>query len=265
MSLGSNYNNDNQKKQYNPTVYSSYRMNNAESTVDPTCLTFTYWNNTLKVSICPKKNTGNDDISFDMDNCISVHLNHTKARILANELKLFLKDPETYNSSGVPVGASGLITISNGKEYGVSNPCLTIRKLDENGKISSSFAYQFKTDYYFSIRGYSETGDFHKEFGEYSNLEITQMITLLEEYFRAMTGAIAFTVIDQTKYENTRVNNKLEAIGLKLGVEFGNKSGGGTKKYNSSGSYFNNNSGNTSSTPSYNAASLDDYSTGTEE
>ena len=88
-----NNQNGNQNKTPELTVYSSYRMNNAESEIDPTCLTFRFWKNNICIGIFPKKNTGNDEIQFDMDDGITIYLSHTKARILANEIRLFLKDP----------------------------------------------------------------------------------------------------------------------------------------------------------------------------
>lgn len=260
MSLGSNYNNNSQKDYYNPTVYSAYRMNNAESLVDKTCLTFGYWKSVLRISISPKKDTGNDDVSFDMDNGISIYLNHTKARILAERIRAFLQNPEANDNTGVPSG-QGLITISRGKEYNSTHPLLIIRKIDqENGNVISSFAYEFKgSDYYYAISNYVEGGSFDKVSDEFANLEIEQLITILEEYYKAMTSAVAYSVIDQMKYSETRVMNRLNKIAEKLGVELssGGKNGGGNY---SSTSYFNRQSSSQSSgnNNGYTQATLDD-------
>lgn len=255
MSLGSNANND-QKKNYNPSVYSPYRMNNAESTVDKTCMTFTYWNNILRITIAPRKDTGNSDVQFDLDNGISIYLSHTKARILADVMRKFLSDPEKYDNSGIPSGA-GFITISRGKEFNSPNPLMIIRKINEDGSVASSFAYEFKGDYFFAVHNYSEKGTFDKDFESYRTLEIEQMITLLEEYYKAMTCATAYTVIDQSKYDQARVTGRLNKIAEKLGVEFGS---GSSRGGYSSTSYFNSNSGSDTSSASggYTPASLDD-------
>ena len=154
MAFGSTYNN-NKKESNIPelTVYSGYRFNNAESKIDATCLTFRFWKGNLCVGIFPRRNTGNDEISFDMDNGITIYLSHTKARILKHELELFLSDPITYNSVGVPSGQAA-ITISNGSEYCKNNPVITIRKVTETGEVVASFSYEFKTDMHHSIRNY---------------------------------------------------------------------------------------------------------------
>lgn len=256
MSLGSTYNN-NQGSKNGPdvTVYSNYRMNNAESMVDQTCITFRYWKQSLVIGIYPRKATGNDEIAFDMDNGLSIYLNHSKARILKCELENFMRDPVTYNGSGVNAGQA-VITISNGLEYGKNTPVLTIRKIDDAGNVLTSFAYEFKTDYYNSIRGY-DGYNFTNVREDYKYLEIEQMITLLEEYVRAATNAIAFTVREQTKFDVSRINNKIDLIGEKLGVDMNATRGGNNRSKFNSDSYFNrpNNGGNSGGSSSFTSPS----------
>lgn len=260
MSLG-DYNNN--KYQNNgpqlPTVYSAYRMNNAESMVDKTCMTFTYWNSFLRVSICPKKDTGNDMVQFDMKNGITINLAHTKARIFADVLRKFKEDPIKYNNSGVNSGAA-LITISNGKEYNSKYPCIIIRKIDENGSIQSTYIYQMKGDFFFSIINYKEDGSFERDFQSYQSLELDQMITILEAYYEAMTGALAYTVLHESRFENYRAQNERKAIAEKLGIELRPASSSRNTNYTSR-SYFNNSSNgssSSSSTTDYEPASIDD-------
>jgi hypothetical protein len=265
MSLGNSYDNNKRNNTvYDPTVYSPYKMNNAEGTVDQTCISFSFWNNSLKISISPKKaNTGSEgQILFDYDNGISIYLSHSKARILAEEIKKFISDPETYDNSGVPSG-QGLITVSTGKEYGSPSPLIIIRKISETGEVMSSFAYQTKHDYYFAVRGYSEKNGFSKDSESYSNLELLQLVTLLEEFYKASTCATAYTVVDQLKYEHNRQRTVLNSIANKLGVEYGGGNGNGNNRRYNSTSYFNNNSGGNSSgysaqSNSYTQATLDD-------
>lgn len=266
MSLGNNY--DNTKKSntvYDPSVYSPYKMNNAEGTVDKTCISFTFWNNSLKVTIAPKKQSSDGQVFFDYENGTSIYLNHTKARILAEEMKKFLSDPVTYDNSGVPSG-QGLITISRGTEFNSPSPLIIIRKVAENGEIMSSFAYETKSDYYFAVRGYTEKGDFEKDTQSYQNLEILQFITLLEEFYKASTCAVAYTVIDQMKYEHNRQRTVLNSIASKLGVDYNGGGNNGARRYSSS-SYFNNASNSNPNTVSeysgptgsgYTRATLDD-------
>lgn len=256
MALGSTYNNNqNTRKTPEFSMYSNYRMNNAESKIDPTCITFRYWKTNLCIGIFPRKNTGNDEIAFDMDNGITIYLSHTKARMLKHEIELFLQDPIKYNSVGVPSG-SAAITISNGSEYGKDNPVITIRKVAENGEVTASFAYEFKRDYHYSIRNY-DGKSFDQIYDDYQNIEIEQLVTLLDEYCKAVTNAVAFTVMDQRKFSFSRMENKIESIANSLGVETPISGGNGNGSYNSS--YFNNRSNLTSANPAgFEGATIDD-------
>ena len=238
MAFGTVYNNNNANNKSNDpgvTVY-SYRMNNAESDVDQTCLNFRFWKNSLCIGIYPRRQTGNDEISFDMDNGVTIYLSHTKARMLKNEIELFMKDPITYSSVGVPSG-SAAITLSNGIEYGKNTPIITIRKISESGEIVGSFAYEFKRQYHFAVRNF-DGKNFDREYNEYDNIELLEMLTVLDEYVKASTYAVAFTVMDQRRFSADRVEKKVDAISQALGIETAKTySSGGKYQKNS---YFNN-------------------------
>lgn len=239
MALGDVVNNNNQKGKYQPQVFSGYGFSNSESNVDKTKLSCSFWNKMLKLSIVPLKGMTPAGIpEWDEENSISMYLTHVKARILHDEIDLFMKNRDSYNNLGVPSG-SGLVSISSGKELGVSNPCLIIRKLNaETGSIDASYAYEFKQDYHYSIRNFDEsTTDFDKIY--HNDTELEQLKTLLKSYYEAMTGALAYTVIDNMKYDISRMNTKINSIAEKLGVEYNQSSY--TKK--SSTSIFNNKEG----------------------
>lgn len=248
-----NYSNNRDNNKYEPEVSSAYRMNNAESNVDKTALLFGYWNNMLKITIAPKKEDS-DEIRFEKDKGITVYLNHHKARIFAEEVKNFLRDPITYNGSGIPTGSS-VITISNGSDVGANTPVLIIRKMDDIGNVTSTFVYEFKTDYYFSVRGYNGGREFSRETNSYNNIEILELITVLENYYNAMTYAGAYTVKKTMISSNDFMISKIDAIAEKLGVEVNRTSNRGSSF--SSTTFFN--SANASnSNISYAPTSIDD-------
>lgn len=220
MALGDNYNknNSNNNKNYSPTVYSAYKFNNADSKVDPTTLAPSFWNGMLKLSIAPKKETNNGEIAFDYEQSISLYLTHTKARLLLEEIEEFQRNPNMYKNVGVSSG-SGLISLSNGSEFGVNSLILVIRKLNpESGQVESSMAYEFKQDYHYTIRDFEEsTVGFSKVF--YESIELEQFKTLLKSYYEAMTGAVAYSIIDNLKYDTSRFNTKIDLMMDKLGIE----------------------------------------------
>lgn len=258
MALGNSYEDNNEKKFYEPTVYSDYRMSNTEG-VDPSALSFSFYRGMLKIAISPKKNT--EKIAFDHENNICVYLTHTKARMLAEEIKTLIANPNTMNNVGVTTG-DGLISFSDGKELGINGYCLIIRKIDEQtGVATSSYAYEFKSDYHYSIRNFNDKSKngtiFDKYF--YNDLEVYQFITILEEYYKSATGAIAYSVIDQSKYNNSRMDTKIGLIAEKLGVEF---KSAGSRSVGNRNSFFNNNGvGNGMNKPTtFRQSTIDDLS-----
>ena len=256
MPYGNYNNNQNAKKSgpFEPTIYSPYRFNNAQSTVDQTALTCQFWSKSLRISICPKTaESPSDQPTFDLKNGISVYLNHTKARILHEVLKAFIEDPEANDNCGVTSGG-GIICFSTGKDFNSKYPLVIIRKVGDDGNVTSSFAYEIKGDYHFAVTGFSE-----KTGGKYGTrlfpmIELEQLLTILEEYYKAETRAIAYTVIDEFKWNDYRTNTKLNKIGEKLGLEM--SSGYSGQQRSSSTSYFSKNGYSESSSQS--SQSVDD-------
>lgn len=270
MALGDTYNN-NEKKNYSPSVISGYRFSNIDSNIDKTSLSFTFWNKLLKISIAPKKQTEGDIIAFDYDNAGSVYLSHNKAFIFYKEIIKFMKEYQEGNSAsnvGVNSGKEGLIYICDGKEFKGEGPCLVIRKINESGQCTSTFVYEFRRGVHSSVVNYVEkTSEFESNF--YDLIEIELFAELLKSYYESMTMAIAYSIQETGKYDASRMNTKLKIIGEKLGIEFkGQNSNNGNRVVNNS--YFSsaktstnqsNNQGgsyNGPNTASYETGSLDD-------
>lgn len=226
MALGNNY--DNNKQQVKrPTVHSAYSFANPMSPVDPTKLSASYWNKMLKLTITCRAITSNEnEISWDKDQNISVHLTHIKAGIFANEIRNFMIDPIAYNGSGV-LSNETLVTISNGSEFGVSGTFLVIRKVKlETMETVSSFSYEFNSHFHHAIRNYSEeTANFDKSFDDYTMLEVQQLLGLLDNYVAAVTNAVAYTVVDQLDYKMNRTDDLIKSCASALGVRTDGGSG----------------------------------------
>lgn len=213
-----NYNNNKNKENYQPSVYSRYSFSNTESEIDATKLGATFWNGLLKLSIAPF-NASTE--RFDYDNEGSIYLSPYKAKMFAEELKLFLNNKSEYNNMGVTSG-KGIISISNGIELtGKVIPIIIIRIITDDGSVESEYVYEVKTDYHYAIRNFDEkTIKFDKV--AYEDLEIIMLIDLLEEYCKSSSGAYAYSNIDQGRFNNSRINTKLDSICSELGIEYGN-------------------------------------------
>lgn len=243
--------NNNEKKNYDPVVYSPYKLSNAEG-VEPSGLSFSFWNNMLKVTITALKVSTDGSISYDNDSELTIYMTHPKARILFNEIEEYQKNPDVYSNVGVNT-PSCLISLSNGKEFGVNADCLVIRKINETGVVESQYVYQFRTEYHYGIRNYDDkTSNFDRVY--YDTLEIEMFKSVLSSYYEAMTGAVAYSIIDQMKYNNSRINTKLDGIANKLGIEYPGKNG----RSNSGKSSFFNGKKNESNNTRFDTATIDD-------
>ena len=264
MALGDTYNN-NEKKNYSPSLNSGYRFSNPDSTIDKTSLTFAFWNKLLKVSIAPKKETENGEIAFDHENAGSVYLSHTKAKIFYDAICAFIekyKQGVAPSNVGVSSGKDGFIYLSDGKEFNSEGPVLVIRKIDEKGHSISTFVYEFRRGIHTSIMNYVEkTAEF--ESVPYDLVEIELFVNLLKQYYDSMTMAIAYSIQEANKYDNSRLNTKLKVIGEKLGVDFAKQNNYSSNRsannsYFSSAKQNSNHSSYNAPTTSYEAGSLDD-------
>ena len=247
MALG-NYDN-NKKEQYMPVYYSEYGTGNSKG-VDPSSLSYTFYNRMLKLSISPLKMNNGDKIAYDHENAAIVWLTHTKARMLYDEIRKVL-DGEITNG-GVNTGNEGLIRFSDGKELGVNNYCLIINKVNENGEVLSSYAYEFKTKHHYGVENYDPKDSSHKK-NYYNTIEVEQLMDLLKQYYEAMSGAMAYSVIEGMRFNTSSNNTKMDLIMSKLGVEY---KSGMTSRSSSSRSFFDNS--DPSSDRGMRAATMDD-------
>lgn len=252
MALGSN-NNQNNKGLYEPTYYSRLRFKNDD---DKLQVGFSYWKGTLKLAITEKSNGDNqksDEIAY-------IHLSPVKAKMFANYVQMVIENPTSSEIYGVNTGASdvqGLLVISrdNGRPY------IIVAKVNKDGSFANSQRFNFNYNYHYGLK-FEDLNklSFSKEYDD--NLELIQFKEILEDYARSASGAIGATCWDVARYEVAKMNNLINQIADKVGVE--RKTGG---SYNNSGSagdsYFANNGKSSSGGFSgMNKPSSSGYSTG---
>ena len=244
MSLGGDYSsnsNTNKKQYYEPEVRSSYVLSNSEG-VDPSALSVSFFRDCLKFTASPMLPNPTETKKWDTDNAMTIYINHTKARTLCTIIDDVM-DGKIQNG-GVNSGAKGFLSFSNGKELGIDNYCLIFREIDPQvGSITSTYVYEFKMNYHYAIVNFdANTMDHDKVY--FDNLEIEQLKDLLKEYYHAITNATAYTVVNQLRFEHSRINTKLNSICESLGIKF-DKSGANYGK-NGNKSYFDSNGAKTS-------------------
>lgn len=257
---GNNGNNANTNKPYDPTVFSNYRFANFETPIGTISMRFSFWRQNLKITIVPMINR-NGAWSYDDNSAIDIHLNHTKARMFAQEIRNFLRDSTAFNGCGVSTtsrdGNSSLITISDGSDYGIDNTLVIIRKIDPSGKIIADIAYPFRKDYFYGVRdvlsgsGATLSPDTMKTCtDDYNNIEIEELLKVLDTYADSMTNSMAYSVVDQAKWDFFRLSRKLDTICDSLGVSTTSASSGRSNGFFSRASS-NNSYTNTTDSQSY--------------
>lgn len=218
--------------QPSPTLF-GYALFNKESTIDKTALTTSMWKTTIKLSIMPLIETSDDSIQYDKKNAATIYLTPVKAHMLAIMLREFVNDPDKIDGKGIPSN-NKLITIHRATTFrdtvDPESVCVRILEVNKEGAIVSSNIYEFNRSTYGVIDEFKpETGEFKQDTTKFSNLEIEQLCTQLDEYHRAMTNAVAFTVADALYPTMTKLAEK-------LGVDLNSNYNSGFRN----NSYFNN-------------------------
>lgn len=253
MSLGTYNNSNNKKKDYSPITYSPVRFFNSESKIDPSSLGFSFWKNLLKISISPMKNAAEGSVpEMDKDNSIDIYLSPLKAKLFLEYATEFRLDPNKFTNIGIGTN-KGIIYLTSGKtEFGTDSLFVVIKLMDfEQGSVTSCIAYEFNRNT-FGISNYTGGTNFEKNYDFAQFTEFDMFVETIFSYVSSVNYAIAASVIDNNKYENSRLNTKITSIQEKLGIDTNKKS-----SYNggaSSNNYWNNNGGSNSS-PNMNISS----------
>ena len=89
-----------------------------------------------------------------------------------------------------------------------------------------------------SIENFNDTDSKYNTVA-YDNLELEQFKTVLEQFYISMTNAMAYSVINCNRFNDTRIKNSLDAIKENLGIS---TSYSGNSNKSSGGSFFSKNS-----------------------
>lgn len=215
-----------------PNVYSGFKFNNTEQ--GKSGMNFSFWSGLLKVGIAPLKQTSNSEYPmYDRESEVAVYLTPQKAYILSNEIKRFIAGE--VENTGVTAGTS-FICVSNGEAYDQESPVISIRKFNKDlSEIEAEAIFVTRTNLHFAVHNFDiNKVDGEHDFDTYKNMDIENIAILCEEFYKSMTHAQAYSVIDCQSYSNNRINSTIEAIADKLGVSTGGNHvvGGTTRKTN---------------------------------
>lgn len=205
---------------FSPTVYSGFNLYNPTSKIDKTCMSFSMWKSTLKVSIIPVIETEsvNDTPKYDYKNAISIYLTPIKAHLFAKILEQFKLNPTKYNNYGISTPQS-IITVdipqTFGKDY--NGTVISIRRVGENGNVEASYSYECSSDNFSAVVGFNSKNpkEFTQDTEIFKNEEIDAIINQLNSYYEAMSNANAFATLNI-------LYPYLDKIAAKMGVDLSN-------------------------------------------
>lgn len=233
-----NYNNNDRA----PTVsvYSNVTFSNPESKIMASRFSISYFNKLMKISIALRNNAGSNDAyaTYDTDNQISVYVSNIKAKMLEQMIIKMNSDPSIHN---VCIELkNGLLKISDGSEYGVNNPCISISYADESGNVNE-VVYESKGSYHTAAYNYND-GKYSTE--TFATIELDTIAMALEEYYIASSYAVAASVIEANMYRRDAQYNLIKAIADKVGAQQASNS---NKQYNNKTFLANNNNSGSNS------------------
>lgn len=255
MSLGTYNNANNSKKDYSPVTYSGVRFFNSESTIDPSSMSFSFWKGLLKISIAPIKTGEGSNPEIDKDNSIDIYLTPMKASILFKYISNYNCD--VFDNAGVSTN-KGIIYITDGrKEFGIpsGHVFIVIKILDqETGSIKSAIAYEFNSSNHYGIVNYVNSNEYEKNTQYAGSAELELFCTVLSTYIESSTYSMAASVVENMKYDVSRLTTRITSIQDHLGIEHGKN-----KTQYRNGSYFDRNNNVSSSYSGRETETVDSY------
>ena len=219
MALKKYNNNDNTPM---VSTYSNITFSNPESNIMASKFSISYLNKVMKITIALRNNAGSNDdyATYDNDNPAVIYISNIKAELLRRMIIKMCSDPSIHNVC--TESKYGLLKISDGIEYGVKNPCISISFADEAGNVTEVV---YETTSHSSAYNYSN-GEFSTE--TFNNIELDTIIMAFEEYYKASSYAIAASVAESSMYRREYQNSLIKAIAEKVGAHTSSSS----KQYN---------------------------------
>ena len=219
---------NNNEKTPTCTTYSGISFSNPESNLGQTKISISYFNRVMKIAIAARNNGGsnNDYATYDNDNAVSVYISNIKARILYLLIQKLINDPDTHN---VCVELkNGLIKVSDGSEYGVSDYCISICYASEDGSVHE-IVYQTKAGFHNGAVNYTN-GSYQTV--SFDDIELNAFAMALDEYYKASSYAIAASVRESNMYRHEYENNLIKSIAEKCGVQISSGNNSNPAKFN---------------------------------
>lgn len=232
MSFKTYNNNDNQPVN---TTYSAISFSNPDA-LEGSKINISYFNKLLQITILKKNGAKNNYATYeDNKSGTAIYVSVTKAKVLYELLQMMKQDESIHN---VCIETNkGLLTVSDGSDYGTQSPCISISVVNNDGGTSTA-AYQTKANYHKGAFNYDKNAaTFTDKF--FNDLELETFENVLLQYINAGTYAIAATVMEAGMYKRNALRDTVYQIAEKVGVEMRNNSNNSGGGYNNKSSFLN--------------------------
>lgn len=215
---GNNNNNNsgNNGKIFENTYFSRLRFKNADNKL---ALGFSFRSGLLILEISEVQ----DQNGFKYESLGSIFLSPTKARLFADEIRKFKEylnsgDIIPNKAFGVNAGMGEKVSYIGIHADESKNIFITIGKIDGSGQIIEQVTMPLNKEYHFSLEWDNiQTMELSKVYND--ELELDQLLDLLDDFARSMSGATAYSTIDLGRYDLGRILKKMDPIYDKLGIE----------------------------------------------
>ena len=217
MAIGNGYNSEStgKKQLYENTYYSRFRVKNDEAKLS---LGYSFRSGNLIMEISEIKE------GFQFEAIENIFISPTKALLLSREIKRFKeyianeKKIDVNKAFGVTSGFGEKVSYIGFHADEDKRVLVTIGKIDGSGNITNSVTIPFNKEYNYAVEWNNiESMDLLKTY--HDNVELDQVCMLLDDFARSMSGAIAYSFADLTRYDHKSILSKLDPIYDKLGIE----------------------------------------------
>lgn len=246
---------NNNQRQTESTYYSRLKFKSKDGKRN---LAITYWSGLMIFDIndVDTSNGGYKSTQLEV-----IRLSPNKARLLWKELfemkSVLINNKKSYDGKayGVSAGIGEQLSyigfyIDNSNELAV-----TIGKINGSGSILSSQSITIGNNDYATALEWDDINNMEtvKKI-QYNNIDLDTVMDALEDFYKHMSGGIAYSVADIMRYDNARVNKRFDALYDKLGIEKYNPGNG----YKGGNNFLNNLAANNRSSNSVSMDSIEE-------
>lgn len=248
-------NNKNQWKELDKNT-KSLTLRNSQA-IFKSALVLGFWNGNMSIKIHPPlpESQRSAEKVFDYNTHLMSVLTPDNAVVLMEAIKHdvldMIKEQGEFEAIGVLSGTSYLEIAPYSGIEGVEESGIFLNlytKVNNEGVPENVISYKFNNRNYF--KNFKAKGkSMEKMFNEVPS-EFVLFLTFLKEGVKAMTNAVAHSIRNTNKYEQTKAKNDLAKMMEKMGISTQdlNSNGGSSNSYGGGSSFFNGGGTNSGST-----------------